>query len=129
MITFMRNGYNWLKKNLNIFANLVAENISLRHQLAVLKRNTKRPALKGRDRLFWVLLSRVWPDWRTAILIVQPDTVVRWHKRAFKFFWWHKSQRGKRVAGNHSTLKFVASYSRWRKPIHFGVHLRFMVNF
>jgi len=96
MIKIIKNFYNWLKKNLNITANLAAENVALRHQISVLQRNIKRPTLKERDRLFWVFLSRVWPGWRSAILIVQPDTIVRWHKRAFKFFWWHKSQRGKR---------------------------------
>jgi putative transposase len=75
---------------------LAAENIALRQQLIVLKRKQKRPALKERDRLFWVLLSRIWPGWRDVVHIVQPDTVVRWHKRAFKFHWRRKSERGER---------------------------------
>lgn len=81
---------------LNIVANLTAENLALRHQLVVLKRNQKRPNLKERDRLFWVILSRVWSGWRSAVVIVQPDTVVRWHKRAFKLYWRRKSRSDKR---------------------------------
>ncbi|MCP4414711.1 MAG: integrase, partial [Gammaproteobacteria bacterium] len=51
--------------------------------------------MKERDRLFWVFLSRIWSGWRNTIMIVKPDTVVRWHKKSFKAYWWYKSQRGK----------------------------------
>jgi putative transposase len=81
---------------LNISANLAAENLALRQQLIVLKRKNKRPSLEERDRLFWVFLSRIWPDWRNALLIVKPDTVVRWQKKAFKAYWRRKSGKGKR---------------------------------
>jgi putative transposase len=79
-----KNHCRLLFGELNLFGNLAAENIALRQQLIVLKRKQKRPALKGQDRLFWVWLSRIWPDGRDVVHIVQPDTVVRWHKRAFK---------------------------------------------
>ncbi len=85
-----------LSRRLNIVANLTAENMALRQQLIVLKRNHKRPVLKERDRLFWVILSRLWSGWRDVVHIVQPETVVRWHKRAFKRYWRRKSERGKR---------------------------------
>jgi hypothetical protein len=63
---------------------LAAEILALRHQLAVLQRATpKRPRLRPLDRLLWVLLSSVWPNWRQAVQIVTPATVVRWHRRAF----------------------------------------------
>ena len=63
---------------------LAAEILALRHQLAVLQRTTpKRPRLRPTDRLLWVLLSRIWPNWRQAVHIVTPATVVRWHRRAF----------------------------------------------
>ena len=67
----------WVSQRLNIVAHLTAENLALRQQLIVLKRNQKCPALKETDRLFWVILSRFWSDWRDTVLIVQPDTVVR----------------------------------------------------
>ena len=55
------------------------ENLALRQQLAVLRRTVTRPHLRLRDRLFWILLSKGWREWRTALIVVQPDTVVRWH--------------------------------------------------
>ena len=81
MLRIIRNCRDWVFCKLNFVANLTAENIALRQQLIVFKRKQGRPKLKERDRLFWVVMSRIWPGWRSAILIVQPDTVVRWHKR------------------------------------------------
>ena len=68
-------------------AGLAAENLALRQQLAVLEQKSRRPRLRGCDRVFWVLLARIWADWRSALLIVQPDTVVRGHRVGFKLFW------------------------------------------
>ena len=65
---------------------LAAENLALRQQLAVLQHKSKRPRLRTRDRIFWALLSRFWTTWRSALLIVQPDTVVRWHQQGFKLY-------------------------------------------
>lgn len=96
MLKFINICYHWLFGKLNIFGNLAAENIALRQQLIVLKRNNKRPTLREHDRLFWVLLSRIGTGWRDVVYIVQPDTVVRWHKTAFKFYWRRKSECGKR---------------------------------
>ncbi len=59
---------------------LALENMALRQQLSVLRRTVKRPRLRTSDRLFWLLLARAWRDWRTALIVVQPDTVVRWHR-------------------------------------------------
>jgi putative transposase len=61
--------------------DLVLENAALRHQLMVLQRQSKAPRIKNRDRLFWITLLRLWPDWRSALSLVQPDTVVGWHRR------------------------------------------------
>jgi putative transposase len=74
---------------------LAAEILALRHQLAVLQRATpKRPRLRPLDRLLWVLLSSVWPNWRQAVQIVTPATVVRWHRRAFAAYWrWNSRPR------------------------------------
>ena len=71
---------------------LALENLALRHQLEVLKRNTKRPHIENRDRILWLMLARLWPDWRTALAFVQPDTVVRWHRRGFRLYWRWKSR-------------------------------------
>jgi putative transposase len=72
---------------------LVLENLALRHQLAVLQRTAPRPRLRTVDRLFWVLLSRLWVGWTDAISVVQPATVIRWHRTGFKLFWARKSRR------------------------------------
>jgi len=60
-------------RKLNVIAYLTAENLALRHQLVVLKRNRNRPQLKERDRVFWKVLSNVWPSWRVSLVIVQPE--------------------------------------------------------
>jgi len=59
----------------------------LRQQLAVYRRKSKKPVLKNRDRLFWSLLSRVWRDWISELVLVKPETVIRWRKRKFREFW------------------------------------------
>src|SRR5215471_6532264 len=60
------------------------ENIALRHQLAVFTREKKRPRLRDRDRLFWITLQRLWKDWRSALVFVQPETVTGWQRKRFK---------------------------------------------
>jgi putative transposase len=74
-------------------ANLAIENLALRQQLAVLRRRRPRPPLAWTDRLFWIGLSRTWARWRSALAIVRPDTVVRWHRGAFRRFWTRRSRR------------------------------------
>ena len=74
-------------------ANLAMENLALRQQLSVLSRKTARPRLRNRDRFFWTAISKLWPNWRSALLIVQPETVVKWHRQGFRLFWRWKSRR------------------------------------
>jgi hypothetical protein len=74
---------------------LALENVALRQQLAVLGRSGKRPKLRQRDRVFWVLLSALWPDWRSALMIVKPDTVLGWRRRGFRLLWCWKSRSRK----------------------------------
>jgi len=54
----------------------------------------KRPRLTGVDRLFWAWLSELWGDWRTALVIVQPETVIAWHRKSFRLFWTWKARSG-----------------------------------
>ena len=81
---------------LDLVTYLAAENLVLRQQLLVLKRSQPRPQIRKRDRLFWVAISRIWSGWREALIIVQPDTVVRWHRKGFKLFWRRKCKGGMR---------------------------------
>ena len=62
------------------------ENLALRQQLGVLRRSVKRPKLTSADRLLWMWLYEVWSDWRSALVIVQPETVVAWHHKGFRLF-------------------------------------------
>jgi transposase InsO family protein len=71
---------------------LALENLALRHQLAVLRRKSKRPKLNNTDRAFWVALSRLWPVWQSALVLVKPETVIRWHRKGFKLYWSYKSR-------------------------------------
>jgi len=75
-------------------AYLAFENLALRQQLAVCKQSVKRPKLRPRDRVFWVLLARLWPNWRSVLAIVQPETVIKWHRMGFKLYWRWKSRAG-----------------------------------
>jgi hypothetical protein len=68
------------------------ENPALRQQLAVLTRTRTRLPLRPRDRLFWILLTSAWREWRTALLIVQPDTVLRWHRHWLRRRWAGRSK-------------------------------------
>jgi putative transposase len=77
-------------------AALQLENVALRHQIGVLQRSAKkRLPLNNADRLFWIGLSRVWAEWRSALGIVKPDTVIGWHRKAFRTFWTWEVRRGR----------------------------------
>src|SRR6516165_7164522 len=67
-------------------AALEMEILALRHQICVLQRGAKkRPRLTSVDRFVWVILSRVWGDWRSALAIVKPETVIGWHRKGFPY--------------------------------------------
>ena len=68
-------------------ASLHAENLVLRHQLGVLRRSGKRLKLTSADRLLWAWLCGAWSGWRSALVIVQPGTVIAWHRKGFRLFW------------------------------------------
>ncbi len=71
------------------------ELLALRHQLGVLQRPVKRPKLTAGDRFLWAWLSGVWADWRSALVIVKPETVIAWHRKGFRLFWTWKVRHGK----------------------------------
>ena len=66
---------------------LLLENLALRQQLAALKRRRPRPRLVVFDKLFWVLAQRFWSEWKQALIVVTPETVVRWHRAGFRLYW------------------------------------------
>src|SRR5207302_5371127 len=75
-------------------SELVAENALLRQQLLILRRQVKRPACTKTDRMLLLLLARVVRTWKHALLIVQPETLLRWHRQGFRLFWKYKSRAG-----------------------------------
>src|SRR5215469_7303667 len=75
---------------------LQLENLALHHQIGVLQRASRqRPKLTVGDRLLWVWLSQMWSDWRSALAIVEPETVIAWHRAGFRLFWTWKVRRGR----------------------------------
>ena len=71
--------------------DVLLEILALRHQLAVRARPNRR--FRSSDRLLWLILRRVWPRWRDALVLVQPATVDRWHRARFVRRWWRRSRR------------------------------------
>ncbi len=85
---------------------LVLENLALRQQLAVYKRVQKRPRLRSTDRVFWVLLSRLWDGWRMPLILIRPEAVIRWHRQGFKLYWRRKS-RAKKIGRPKISLEHI----------------------
>jgi len=73
-------------------ASLTLELVVLRQQIAVLQRTAGRPAIRNRDRWFWIAMCRWWPDWRQKVQVVAPATVVRWHRAGFRAYWRRRSR-------------------------------------
>ncbi len=68
--------------------------LALRQQLATYTLKGRKPRITPADRGFWVILSQVWSGWKEILVIVQPDTVVRWHRKGFRLYWRWISKRG-----------------------------------
>ena len=81
-----------LRSGLRTRADLTIENLALRQQLANLRRTSGRPRLRDSDRAFLLVLSRLWSRWADVLVVVKPDTVVRWHRAGFRLFWRWKSR-------------------------------------
>jgi putative transposase len=102
---------------------LLLENLALRQQLATLKRRHPRPRLAMFDRVFWVLARKFWSGWKQALMIVSPETVVRWHRSGFALYW-RAISRGHRIVGRRRISKEVrdlifrmmAENSTWGAP-------------
>jgi putative transposase len=71
---------------------LALESIALRQQLAVYQRTVKRPKIEDRDRIFWLTVMGMLKEWKDALVIVQSQTVIRWHRKGFSHYWRRKSR-------------------------------------
>ena len=89
-------------------AELLAENALLRHQLIILRRQIKRPVYQKTDRVLLVFLARMVRNWKQALFIVQPETLLRWHRELFHLFWKHKSKACSRKPRlSHETITLI----------------------
>jgi len=103
--------------------DLQLENLALRQQLAVLGRKHSQPRFAASDRLFWVLLRRLWPGWKQALILVQPEIVVRWHRAGFKLYWtWlsrHRCRPGRKCVSRELReliFRIVTENRTWGAP-------------
>lgn len=102
-------------------ADLIAENALLRHQLIVLHRQIKKPRLTATDRLWFLLLASRLPHWKKALLIFQPETLLRWHRQGFRLFWKLKSRNwGGRPQLSADTIALIQQMAKnnrlWGAP-------------
>src|ERR1019366_2126455 len=115
-------------------ATLHLENLALRHQLGVLRRSVKRPRLTSADRLLWAWLCGVWSDWRSALVIVNPETVIGWHRKGFRLYWTWKGRHGGpgRPPISQEVRKLIRTMSRenplWGAPRIHGELLKFGID-
>jgi putative transposase len=104
-------------------STLLLENLALRQQLAVLKRRHPRPRLNVLDKWLWVTAQRIWSEWKNSLIVVTPETVVRWHRTGFRLYWrlisrGRKPEGRKRLAKEIRDLIFrmVAENPTWGAP-------------
>ncbi len=95
----------------NLVANLTAKNLALQQQLIVLNRSIKRPQIKTKDRLFWIILYLFWNNWQESLIVFKPETIVGQHKKGFKLFWKWKSRSKSpgRPRINHKTRNLISN--------------------
>src|SRR5436190_12004187 len=128
--------FSSLLAGLRTQAGLQAEILALRHQLIVLQRTQKkkRLILRPTDRWLWVWLSRVWLDWRSALVIVKPATVIAWHRQGFRWYWTWKIRHGRtgRPSIPKETRDLIRTISQdnplWGSPRIHGELLKLGIN-
>ena len=112
-------------------AALLLESIALRHQIAVLERSrTRRPCFRLWDRLFWILFSRWWPQWRDSLIVVHSETVLRWRRDGWSALWRYRA-RGRWRGGRprissevrHLIIRMARENFLWGAPRIHGEHL------
>ena len=96
MKTLLKPLFETILGSLKSRAELQLEVLALRQQLAmVAERDCKRLRFRSQERWFWVLLYRLWPCCLQTLKVFQPDTLVRWHRKGFSFYWRFKSRSGR----------------------------------
>jgi hypothetical protein len=87
--------------------SLITENLLLKQQILILKRRNKRPKLKNVDRIILVWISKLWNDWKSAIIIVKPETLIGWHRKGFQLYWKWNSRRAGRPKIDWELIKLI----------------------
>src|SRR5437016_6182005 len=123
MMRFFQLWWGSLSHSLHSQRSLLLENLALRQQLAVLKHKHPKPKLSPLDKIFWVLVRRFWSTWKQALIVVTPETVVRWHRAGFRLYWSLISRTRKRAGRNQLTKEIrdlifgmVAENPTWDAP-------------
>jgi putative transposase len=122
MVSYIAGLFLFLSSFLRSRHNLVLEILALRQQVSVLNRKHPRPRQRIRDRLFWILLRRLWPGWSNVLVIVKPETVVSWHRVGFHLFWRFRSRsknlgRSKITAEVRSAIRrMIEENATWGAP-------------
>jgi len=98
-------------------ARLAAENVALRQQVIVLNRRSRRVRLRNIDRLIFVCLYRLFPSIVDAVVVVTPETIIRWHRRGFRAYWhWRSRRRGGRPRVDREIRTLIRRMSRENPP-------------
>ena len=87
MFACLRHLLGWVVSVFRSRDELILENLALRQQLLALHSKRPRPRLSSVDRLFWVVLRKFWTGWKRSLILVTPETVVRWHRAGFRLYW------------------------------------------
>jgi len=87
MIPLLRHFVGWLVGAFRSREDLMLENLALRQQLLALHAKRPRRRLGSFDKVFWVALRKLWSGWKKPLLLVTPETVVRWHRTGFRLYW------------------------------------------
>ena len=123
MLRLVRLLFVLLIRSVRSRRDLLLENLALRHQLAVLKARRPQPRYASSDKLFWVTLRRLWPGWKRVLVLVQPETVVGWHRAGFKLYWtWlsrHRNRVGRKCVRRELReliFRMVAENPTWGAP-------------
>ena len=100
--------FSWLKSLRTDKADLALENLALRHQLLILQRHHPKPRALPVDRLFWVILSKVWAPWKQVLKVFRPKTVIGWKRRLLRGYWcWISRLKGGRPKIDPATTQLI----------------------
>src|SRR5215471_12739405 len=123
MFRYVELWFGLLTRCLQSRRSLLLENLALRQQLAVLKRKHPRPRMGVVDKIFWVFARRFWGAWKQSLVLVNPETVVRWHRTGFRLYWSLISRVRKQLARKKLPMevrklifRMVADNPTWGAP-------------